>query len=165
MKKTTLALAALMALSCGSVSAAVEKKDYQLNFFAQVNNNFSFERLDGKSWSEAIDIKYSALRGEFEDRLVKTRVTLAGQDKSKPLKAALRDASNTLVNKADYTQVVNLTIAIGGVDLGTGYQTVAATAEDENVLDLMIKPDAVHAAAASKGDYEGKFAIQFEYEV
>ncbi|WP_157134446.1 hypothetical protein [Photobacterium profundum] len=48
MKKTTLALAALIAITSGSVFANV-KKDYQLNFTAQVEDGFSFERLDGKS--------------------------------------------------------------------------------------------------------------------
>ncbi|MEZ8096360.1 CS1 type fimbrial major subunit [Photobacterium swingsii] len=165
MKKTTLALAALMALSCGSASAAVEKKDYQLNFFAEVNNNFSFERLDGQSWSKAIDIKYSALRGEFEERLVKTRVLMSGHKADKPLRAALLSPSNNLVNKSDYTQVVNLQIFFGKDRLGAGWTKVAEKAQSENLLDLIIKPDAAHAAAVSKGDYEGKFAIQFEYEV
>lgn len=170
MKKTTLALAALMALSCGTASA-VEKKDYQLNFFAEVNNNFSFERLDGKSWSEAIDIKYSALRNEFEERLVKTRVTLSGHNDTKPLKAALMDGGPRLVNKSDYTQEIGLEVKFNStslkspIQLGTAFQTVATAAKDENLFDLIIKPSNLDASGLKTGDYEGHFKIQFEHEV
>lgn len=166
MKKTTLALAALIALTSGSALATV-KKDYQLNFFAQIEDGFSFERLDGKSWSEAIDIKHSALRDEFEVTTVKTRVTLgAGKfADNKPLKATIDSAFPKLVNKADYTKEVGLIISLNGKQLDTTGKELMAKTEAENFMDLTIDPVVAPNTSAATGDYEGQFAITFEYGV
>lgn len=163
MKKTTLALAALIALTSGSAIASV-KKDYQLNFFANVDDGFSFERLDGKSWSEAIDIKHSALRDEFETTTVKTRVLLsaANSGSSTPLSATL-DSQPKLIHKADYTKEVGLMISLNGKPLGMAPQELMTDTKVENFMDLVIDP--VASSGTLTGDYEGKFAITFEYGV
>ncbi|MGF1834972.1 hypothetical protein [Photobacterium sanguinicancri] len=166
MKKTTLALAALIALASGSALANV-KKDYQLNFFAQIEDGFSFERLDGQSWSEAIDIKHSALRDEFEVTTVKTRVMLgAGKfADNKPLKATLDTGAPKLVNKADYTKEVGLIVSLNGKQLGLQQATLMDQTAAENFMDLTIDPVVAAGSSAATGDYEGKFAITFEYGV
>ncbi|MEZ8741583.1 CS1 type fimbrial major subunit [Photobacterium swingsii] len=167
MKKTTLALAALIALTSGAAFAKTVKQDYQLNFFAQIEDGFSFERLDGKPWSEAIDIKHSALRDEFEVTTVKTRVILgAGKfadDKS--LTAKIDSPSPKLVNKGDYTKEVGLLVYLNGKQLDTMGVKLMAKTEAENFMDLTIDPVVPVGVSAATGDYEGQFAITFEYGV
>ncbi|KMV29236.1 hypothetical protein AB733_19230 [Photobacterium swingsii] len=163
MKKTTLALAALIALTSGAAMANV-KKDYQLNFFAQIEDGFSFERLDGKSWSEAIDIKHSALRDEFESTTVKTMVSLSSTHTQKALEAKLSKPFPVLSKKGDYTQAVALNIHLGGQDLTLGgKKIVKALSTERNALDLVIEP--ANKKNLASGDYEGTFAIEFEYGV